>query len=197
MTGTAARDALERLDIIDSRAAFSRAHLVKTLLLLDERPLGRNRLIQELGLGEASVRTLLDTLEDAGFVEPSTKGHVLTTDGADVVQALLHKISRPVRLDSTDLTVADCDVAIRIRGAAADIGAGIEQRDAGIKAGARGVTTLVYTDEAFRIVGEPADVSEQVANAFDVQDGDVVLIGTADDTVTAEIGVLSASFTVL
>ena len=65
--------------------AYSVYHILKTLSLMKERPVGRPYLERILGIGEASVRTLLKRLRDLGLIEKTRNGHVLTEKGDNVI----------------------------------------------------------------------------------------------------------------
>ncbi len=65
--------------------AYSVYHILKTLSLMREKPVGRPYLEKMLGIGEASVRTLLKRLRDLGLIEKTRAGHILTEKGIDVI----------------------------------------------------------------------------------------------------------------
>ena len=172
---------------------FSKIHVQMALDLISKHErIGRKQITSELGIGEGSVRTILDDLKERGLITSSRGGHTLTASG----KSFLSKPSEFVRVDVVDLTVGKVNVAIIARGAASKVKRGIEQRDEAIKVGADGATVLVFKDgklrfqDSFIEVGKEA--SRELTKALKPRDGDVVIIGTASDVRTAEAGARAA-----
>ncbi len=65
-------------------------------------PMSRASLVDELGLGEGSVRTILDALKEKGFISSTNSGHFLHKKGRDFLDQLRKRIEFPkkVTLDS-------------------------------------------------------------------------------------------------
>ncbi len=184
---------LEKL--IDVRASYSLYHLVKTMFLLSERPQGRGHLVKELGLGEASVKTLMKKIQQAKIANASTKGLVLAKSGRKLLASF--NFSKPVFLDAGELTVGEKDCAIVVRNAANKIKSGLEQRDAAIKAGADGATVLVCRNgrlEMPLVKRGVAKAEKELREHFAIENGDVILIGTAGNKNKAEEGAFAAVF---
>lgn len=188
---------LDFLDEIDKRSSFSEVQVLRTLFLLDENSLGRTKLMRKLGLGEASVKTLLKYLVERNIVEPTTKGHVLTERGEEIINSLKEKISGPFKLNDLDLTVDEKNSAILIKSATSNIENGMDQRDAAIKEGASGATTISYKDGKFWVLGNKVEVPEKIKNRFELEDGDVVVLGSASSYKNAEEGALATILTLL
>jgi hypothetical protein len=80
---------------------------------------------------------------------------------------------------------------------------GLEQRDAAITAGAKGATTLVFTKNGLAMPGAKEDVSESgssiiaALSKLNLTEGDVIIIGSADEKIKAEIGVKTAALELL
>jgi len=187
---------LEKL--IDVRASYSIYHLVKTLLLLSEKPRGRGHLIRELGLGEASVKTLMKKLQEGKLAGATTKGLVLSEGGKNLLAGF--NFSKPVFLDAGALTVGEKDCAILVRSAAEKIRSGLEQRDASIKAGAEGATVLVCRDGKLALPNVKRNLGRLenlLMELFEIENGDVVVIGTAESAENAEEGAFAAVFSII
>ncbi|MCS7131480.1 MAG: winged helix-turn-helix transcriptional regulator [Hadesarchaea archaeon] len=175
---------------------FAEWQVRKALEIIAERGrIGRKELARELGTGEGSVRTILERLERRGLITSSRRGHSITAKG----RRELGKVSRYVRVDAGDLTVGDVDVATIVRGAAAMVKQGIEQRDEAIKAGADGATVLVLKDGKLQFPDGffevPHEVGELLIEIFKPKEGDVVIIGTGKDELRAEAGARAAART--
>lgn len=177
---------------------FAEVHVHRALELIAERGrIGRKELSRKLCVGEGSVRTILVQLKKRGLITSSRGGHVLTSKGRRVLGEPLEFI----QLDAGGMTVGEIDIATIVRGAAAKVKKGIEQRDEAIKAGADGATVLVFRkgkllfpDGFLKVEKKP---TETLMKVFNPREGDVIIIGSARDAVKAEEGAKAAARTLL
>jgi DNA-binding MarR family transcriptional regulator len=177
---------------------FTDAQIRRALELIAERKgIGRKQLARELGIGEGSVRTILNRLKERSFITSNRSGQLITAKG----KRELGKTLEYVQIDAGDLTVSDVDVATIVRKAAARVSRGIEQRDEAIKAGAAGATVLVLKKGKLqfpdRFLTVKKELSDVLMKAFKPREGDVIVIGTARDAVKAEEGARAAVRTLL
>ena len=135
-----------KLPDIDKRSGYSMVHVAKAILLIGENPLGREKLINKLGLNEAPVRTLLTRLEASGYVTPTARGHVLTKKGKKIFSYLKGNITGPKKIDVNKIALSKHNVAYLVKKRANKIRFGMEQRDEAIFLGADGLTTLIYNN---------------------------------------------------
>ena len=88
-----------------------------------------------------------------------------------------------------------------LRGVSKKITYGCEERDAAIKAGAAGATTLVCVGSKLIFPGSEYPVSAHVETAlkkeFKIGNGDAIIIGTAADPEKAERGAVTAAIKLL
>jgi len=184
---------------------FIEAHLVKALMTIDyEGSVGRVKLSKTLGLGEGTIRTLVKHLENEKLIKISKAGIALTSSGKKLTANLKSRISKEIEIPKSSLTVGPFNVAILIKNAAGMIKGGLEQRDAAIRVGALGVTTLIFSrgklnmplveEDIFRNV--PA-IRENLISKLKPQENDVIIIGSANDRLTAEFGAMSATIETL
>ena len=177
---------------------FAEVHVRMALELIAERKtIGRKQLAEELGVGEGSMRTILNQLKKRGLITSSRGGHALTTKG----KRFLGKPLEFVQIDAGNITVGNFDVATIIRGAAKKVKRGIEQRDEAIKVGAQGATVLIFKAGKFQFPDGFFEVEKEksvaLIKAFSPRDGDVIVIGSARDAVNAEAGTRAAARTLL
>jgi len=155
--------------------------------------IGRKRLVEKLGIGEGSMRTILEKLESRGLIASSRGGHSLTKKG----QKFLYSFPEFVQVDADELTVGKFDFATVVSGAAGKVKNGIEQRDEAIKAGGDGATVLIFRKGRLQFQGGSMKVQEKVARhlvaALRPREGDVVVIGTGKDAAKAEAGARAAA----
>ena len=183
---------------------FIEAHIVKALMIISRKPVGRMNLAKALGLGEGSIRTLVKHLEKAGLIETSREGIILTSSGQKLVSKMKSRISEIIDIPKSALTVGAFNVALVVRGAADSVKAGLEQRDAAIKVGAQGATTLIFShgrlsmpltnEDVFR---ELPKVREMIISKLTPKEDDIVVIGSAGDELTAELGAIAAALETL
>lgn len=197
-------------ELLEKRApgpspSFSLFHIVKALeLTAKEGPIGRGRLSKELGVGEGATRTLILRLKDSGLIETSKPGCSLTKEGETVWNQLQSIFPEKARLGKSELTLADCNVAVLIKGCGDKVKTGIEQRDAAILRGAKGATTLIFKNQTLIQPGISEDLGRdyprifnQIVRRLKLEEGDVVVIGSADTWDGAEYGALAAAWTLL
>ncbi len=178
---------------------FNDYHIWKALESLDEGiPVGRKRLSQLLGIGEGSTRTILSQLQEQGMITIGKSGILLTDRGVEF-KLTYHMDVADVTI--SDLTIGDKDCAVRVPKRAKDVKFGCEERDAAIKSGATGATTLVCVDGNLVFPGSdyPVDdaISEKVRSLFTLRNDDVVIIGTGPTNEIAEIGAVTAGLTIM
>lgn len=178
---------------------FNDYHIWKALESLDEGiPVGRKRLSQLLGIGEGSTRTILSQLQEQGMITIGKSGILLTDRGVEF-KLTYHMDVADVTI--SDLTIGDKDCAVRVPKRAKDVKFGCEERDAAIKSGATGATTLVCVDGKLVFPGSdyPVEdaISEKVRSLFTLRNDDVVIIGTGPTNEIAEIGAVTAGLTIM
>jgi predicted transcriptional regulator len=173
--------------------------------IAQNQPMGRKMLVEHTGLGEGSLRTILDRLEEYGLVDSNKAGRSLTDNGAKVI----NKLKQMVRIEGIGQMAMtnkpyNCFVLVK-RGAKA-VKSGMEQRDAAIKAGRSGATTLVVQKGKLMMPGFGKDLnmekdypqdSDRLKRIMDPEEGDVVVIGSEDKPYRAEEAAWVAASTLL
>lgn len=185
---------------------FDRAHLLLAFTTIgDSGRIGRKALADSAGLGEGAIRTLLKKLREEGYVGADPSGCHLTREGKKVYESIGSRISKPIPLSDTKLTVGRTAVAIAVKGRGAAVRTGIEQRDSAIKIGASGATTYVMKAGKFTIPGGssdcekdfPSPVWAELWRELKPKDSDAVTLCGADSGVKAKLGALAAALTLL
>ena len=178
---------------------FNDYHIWKALECLDsENPVGRKKLSQPLGIGEGSTRTILSQLQEQGMITIGKSGILLTERGVNFKKTYHMDVAD---VSISDLTIGDKDCAVRVPRRAKDVKFGCEERDAAIKSGATGATTLIYTDGSLVFPGSDypveTDIASKVLSLFTLKNDDVVIIGTGPTREIAEIGAVTAGLTIM
>jgi hypothetical protein len=134
----------------------------------------------------------------------SRKGCVLTEKGTKVWNQIKTFIPIIVKIEDNELTFAANNVATIVKNRAEKVNKGLEQRDAAVRAGASGATTLVFKDGRLILPTMSDDVSKDYPKAFrqilqfmNLKENDVVIISCGTTLKAAEYGALAASWTLL
>jgi hypothetical protein len=192
--------------------SFELVHIFKVFQLLAKNEhISRALLCQELSLGEGSVRTLIKHLKMQGLISSTNHG-TITEKGKKISTALIHSIPVETDMPKCSFALGKFNYAVLLKQASFAINSGIEQRDAAIKVGALGATTLLYNDHKFIMPGVPAsasneyflqngepDVAKYLVDNLQPKDKDVIIIGSDNkDLQSAEFGAKNAAlFTIM
>jgi predicted transcriptional regulator len=184
--------------------SFTEAQVMKALEEISlQVSVGRLKLSKDLSLGEGEIRTLVRHLKNEGLIDVSNSGMSLSSDGRRLLSRLRTLISEPREIQSTPLTVAPFNVAVRVMGMKDFIRYGLEQRDAAIMAGAKGATTLIFAENKLTMPGMKEDVLESdpsilaSLSKLSLKEGDVIIIGSANEKINAELGARNAALGLL
>lgn len=173
--------------------AFKPHHAAVALIMIGrEQPLGRYELCGKMSIGEGSVRTLLKRLTEADYIEPEGKqGQKLTVKGHRLFDEVSEDVPIGLSLDVRQLVMYDYAFANLVKQKAPKVSDGIRQRDEAIiqggygKAGASTLiqknVRLVMPPDDFHILLEYEDETLLIIESLRPEDGDVVVIGSADD----------------
>ncbi len=196
------------LERVASRYAPSRAlsfdlvHVFAALQRIGNKGItSRNALCSGLVLGEGTVKTLVKHLKKQGLIETSNRGTKMTAKGKSVYEGLLSAIPAEMSLPRCSVALSRFNYAVLVREFGFAVGLGIEQRDAAIKMGATGATTLLFKDNKFVMPASSNDslkkereVRKMLIEKLNPRDGDVIIIGSADSNEkTAELGAKNAA----
>jgi len=180
---------------------FIAAHILKAVEFIEAGlGVGRQQLAKELGLGEGTTRTIVKRFRDEGLIEVTRGGMTLTARSNTMLNDIRKRVSS-TKLSQAGITVGAYDYAVLVKGVTSQVKSGIEQRDSALMAGAKGATTLVYRGNQFHVPG--VDVTPSVLLVRELicrlkpEEGDVVIIGTADSILKAELGAKSAALELL
>jgi hypothetical protein len=126
----------------------------KTLQLINrEGYVSRHLLIKELELGEGSIKTLIKHLKMAKMIITTNKGTTMSDRGRKIFEEMSRYICSESKIPRSNISVAEFNYGLLLRHLKFAIKQGVEQRDAAIKMGAQGATTLIFKDGKFIIPG--------------------------------------------
>lgn len=180
---------------------FETAHIFKTLQILHNNvKASRSLLVEDLRLGEGSVKTLVKHLKMKNLIETSNAGMWLTGKGKTLFSKINEAIPAETDIPECSVTMGKFNHAILIKGLAKEIGSGIEQRDAVIKIGALGATTLVFRDNKLFTSDKNYDISIKdekliaiIIEKLQPENEDVIIIASAENKKTADLAAKRAA----
>ncbi|MFI5424047.1 MAG: DUF4443 domain-containing protein [Nitrososphaerales archaeon] len=166
--------------------SFDMVHVFKTLQLIQENGhVSREKLCKDLGLGEGTIKTLVRHLKIQNLIESTNAGTTMTKKGNSFFSELLSSIPSEISLSKCAITLGKFNYAVLVKKMSSMIKDGIAQRDAAIRMGASGATTLLFKDNKFLIpqtyfdsLKDEHQLSEQMIKNLHPQDGDVIIIGS-------------------
>ena len=177
---------------------FTDANVYWALYVLsDGKRMGRKRLSEEIGVGEGSMRRILETLRQWDMITIKQTGITITRSGLGFLNEIPIRV---VDIDLKDSIVGDYSQAVIVYGAGKKIENGMQQRDAGIKVGATGCTTLVIRDGALTIPPdwnmdkEKPEVAARIREVTNITEDDALIVGSGYDQHTAVVAALTAAF---
>ncbi len=159
--------------------------------------MGRKKLSEMVGIGEGSMRRIIDTLREWEMIDIKQTGIKISREGIGFLSELPLKV---LDINIGDLVVGDHQQALLVKGVAHKIENGMQQRDAGIRAGSEGCTTILYRDGKLLMPPDwDLDVNRPglagiIRSIEDMEEGDVIIVGGAFERLGAVNGALSAAF---
>jgi hypothetical protein len=184
------------------RPGFSEAHVLKAIVTIGQlATVGRGRLGSLLRLGPGETRTLIRRLKEKNLITVETNGCILTDLGKREYNSISKTLTSFGLVDARFLNIGRYSSCIILRGKSNRVRIGIEQRDAAMFEGANGALTLTYKDGRFRVPTDgtdcervnPSDLWNTIREKGQLKEGDVVIITSADNQKTAELGGWSAA----
>jgi predicted transcriptional regulator len=202
------------LQTISSRYAPSRilsfdiAHIFKALQIIEDRGhASRTLLCHELNLGEGAVRTLIKHLKMKELIETSNAGTKMSDKGKKFFAEILTCLPKGCSLPKCSIALGKYNYVVLIKQFSFAVKSGIEQRDASIKMGALGATTLLFSKGRFvmpntNIMLDPLkkepSIYELLVKKLEPVEGDVIIIGSDDiNRQTAELAAKNAALLTL
>lgn len=181
--------------------SFGPVHVFVALQLMQSRGhASRDMLCKELALGQGAAKTLVKHMKMAGLVETSNGGTRMTARGAGICRGLAASLPAEMGLPRSRVALGKYNYAVLLREFGFAVRSGIEQRDAAIRMGATGATTLLYRDGRFSMPDSGHDplrkepsLRKELEKKLRPQEGDAVIIGSADTIKAAELAAKGAA----
>ena len=171
--------------------SFDIVHIFKTLQLIEDRGhVSRGLLSKELALGGGIVKTLIKHLKMQAMIQTTKSGTKMTDKGRSIYSHLRSSIPDELNVPKCSVALGKFNYAVLLKQFNFAIKSGIEQRDAAIKMGAKGATTLLYKEGRFVMPStkgtfDPLHAEPQIHKLLNnrlqhIEDGDAIIIGSDD-----------------
>jgi len=175
------------------------------LIIRKEATVGRYRLSSMLEMPEGIVRGIMRSYEREGYIESRPKtGTFLTKAGENRIDAIFKSADiKDMKIYNFHVFgVGPINVVLQVQSAADKVRSGVDQRDAAVKAGAKGTVILTYREGTLRIPATSEDMCtlspedcRTLLREFSLSEEDVLLVSFAGEWWQALKGALSAAFT--
>lgn len=165
-------------------------------ILSDGRRMGRKRLADEVGVGEGSMRRIIDTLKEWDFINIKQTGITITKAGLSFLEQIP---IRPVDIFVEGSVAGACQQGVLVLGGADKVVNGMEQRDAGIKVGADGCTTIVIRDGVLMIPPDwnmdekTPELAYKIRKEIGMTQSDALIIGGGETQALATEAAITAA----
>jgi predicted transcriptional regulator len=182
--------------------SFDIAHIFKALQLIETRGhISRDLLCEELNLGEGSIKTLVKHLKMEDMIETSNAGTRMSDKGKRFFEELQSSIPRECTIPKCSIALGKFNYAILLKQLSFAVKSGIEQRDAAIRMGAIGATTLLFRNERFMMpsthyfsLKKELHIHKLLIEKLNPEVDDLIIIGSDDKNMkTAELAAKSAA----
>ena len=182
--------------------SFDMAHIFKALQLIETRGhISRVLLCEELNLREGSIKTLVKHLKMKGMIETSNAGTKMSNKGKKFFEELQSSIPKECTIPNCSIALGKFNYAILLKQLSFAVKSGIEQRDAAIRMGAIGATTLLFRNGMFMMpathyysLKKELQVQKLLIEKLNPEVDDLIIIGSDDkDIKTAELAAKSAA----
>lgn len=171
--------------------SFDIVHIFKALQLMEDRGhVSRGLLSKELALGGGVVKTLIKHLKMQDMIHTTKSGTKMTEKGKSIYSHLRSSIPVELNIPKCSVALGKFNYAVLLKQFNFAIKSGIEQRDAAIKMGAKGATTLLYKDGRFVMPStkgtfDPLHTEPEIRKLLinklqPIEDGDAIIIGSDD-----------------
>jgi hypothetical protein len=169
--------------------SFNMVHVFKALQLVKSRGhISRDLLSKELGLGEGSIRTLMRHLQMNNMIKATNAGTTMTQKGEALLLELLFSIPTEMNLPKCSIALGKFNYVVLLKQHSHTIKSGVEQRDAAIKIGAKGATTLLFKQNKFVMpsstnydsLQKELKISKLLIRMLNPEEGDAIIIGSDD-----------------
>ncbi len=167
-------------------ANFNRYDVLRCFLHVEDKK-SRQALVDEIGVGEGSVRTILDILKEKKLIESTRQGHSYTNNGKKILGIIRKEMQVSKEEPKMGIFLSLKKFAVLYSNSKKKEMT-IKERDTGVKNGAEIVLFFNFKNSRLAM---PTDEDsgykfESLEKLFSFKEGDILLITMANDKRSAE-----------
>jgi len=176
--------------MVGNLSNFTKIDTLRCLLKVED-PVSRIELSKILGLGEGSIRSILNILKKNNLLESNNKGHYLSEKGRNIVKKIKDNINLK-EITLNDPYPNKKKIALHLKSPDKLIKSYILRDDA-MKNGADGALVFKF-DKKLELYGSDYERDfSRIEDMFDLGKDDLVIVAYADSYRLAEHGALAAA----
>ncbi len=168
---------------------FTKIDVLRCFLKFD-RNASRQDLARELGLGEGTVRTILNSLKAKKLLDSTKKGHHLSKNGEEGLKQILERISAPKAIIAENIYPDFKKTGVAVKDAK-NLRELYKLRDIAVKNGAEGAILLKFEGSLYAPESEYKQDYTQLEKYFKLERNDAVVIAFSNEKRGAENGALA------
>ena len=176
--------------MVGNLSNFTKIDTLRCLLKI-ENPVSRIELSKILGLGEGTIRSILNILKKNNLLESNNKGHYLSEKGRNIIKKIKDNINLK-EITLNDPYPNKKKIALHLKSPDKLIKSYILRDDA-MKNGADGALVFNF-DKKLELYGSDYERDfSRIEDMFDLGKDDLVIVAYADSYRLAEHGALAAA----
>ena len=168
---------------------FTKYDILRCFVRLKENT-GRQELSKELGLGEGTVRTILEMLKSKKLLDSTKKGHFLSRKGFLELNKIFKNVDSPKIIDIESIYPEYKKIGILLK-KSGKLKETYKLRDIAVKNGAEGALILKFENKLHTPGSDYKGGFDNLEKYFSFKNGDIFVIAFADDARNAETGALA------
>ena len=168
---------------------YNKYDILRCFLRLNTN-IGRQELSKELGLGEGTVRTILEILKSRNLLDSTKKGHFLSKRGLLELNKIFKNICSQKIIDIRSIYPEYKKIGILLK-KSGQLKKIYKLRDIAVKNRAEGALILKFENKLHAPDSNYKGGFDELEKYFDFKNGDVLIIAFADDVRNAETGALA------
>ena len=168
---------------------YTKYDILRCFLRLS-RSIGRQELSRELGLGEGTVRTILESLKSKNLLDSTKRGHFPSKDGVSELRKIISNIDGPKIIDSKDIYPEYKKICVLLR-KSRELREIYKLRDIAVKNLAEGALILKFNNKLYAPDSEYKGNFDDLKNYFEIKNGNILIIAFAEEAKDAETGALA------
>ncbi|MBU0666048.1 MAG: DUF4443 domain-containing protein [Nanoarchaeota archaeon] len=181
--------------MVGNKTNYNEQDVIRAFLLITETPVARINLVNELELGEGTIKTILQLIKQKELIKSTNKGHILTKKGSLKKKKILEEIDGPKMLGLKEYKgMKNCGLLVRNSKTTKIT---LDLRDEAIRTGAYSAIIFKYESELkipfleWNYKKENLKDYEQLIRSFNLKKGDLLIVTFAKEKRICENASLS------